>query len=302
MGTGAKPLLFELIQALVDPEDEVVVQSPYWVSFPAQVALAGGRFVEAPGDPSDGFVPRAEHVARALGPRTRVVVLNSPCNPTGAVMPESEVEAVVRLCAERGVFLVFDEVYDELVHEGRHVSPLVYKDLHPNGIACVGSCSKTFAMTGWRLGHAVAPGEPSKVLARVQDHVTSCASSLSQAGALAAYRHADAEVEEMRGHLVERRAVATDVLSRAEGIECPLPPGGFFVFPRIDLGTGLVDSSRLAVHLLRETGVAVVPGAAFGCEGHVRISYAVGIAELRRGLDALCEEVARLRRDPSRLR
>lgn len=301
-GAGAKALLFELLQVLVEPGDDVVVQSPYWVSFPAQVSLAGGRLVPAAGDASDGFVPRAEQVRRVITERTSVVLMNSPCNPTGAVMPREEVRELVRLCAERGVALVLDEVYDRLVFDGEHVSPLVFADLHPGGIACVGSASKTFAMTGWRLGYLVAPGDIAAAVARLQGHVTSCPSSISQAAAAAAFVEGEDEVETMVERLRSRRDLAMRHVESAAGLSCHRPAGTFFLFPRVDLGCGgEVDSQAVAVHLLRHAGVAVVPGTAFGLDGHVRISHAVEEGELERGMEALCREVERLRADPGRL-
>jgi aspartate aminotransferase len=301
IGGGAKPLLFQLLQAAVDPGDDVVVSVPAWVSFPAQVALAGGRLVAAHAAAEDGFVPRAEQVRRVMTARTSAVVVNSPCNPTGAVMPEDEVEALVRLCAEAGALLIFDEMYDFMVFEGRHASPLRWRDLHPDGIACVGAASKTFAMTGWRIGWAVAPGEPAKVLARMQDHVTSNANTLAQAAALAALTRGLPEAEANVAELRARRDLVVAALDGRPGITCPSPAGTFFAFPAVDLGTGsAVDSTRLAVHLLRHAGVAVMPGAAFGREGHVRVSFAASRDDIARGLSRLVDEVARLRRDPSR--
>lgn len=302
IGGGAKPLLYQLLQAFVDPGDEVACSAPYWVSFPAQVALAGGRFVPAPADPADGFIPRAAHLEAVLTPRTRAVIVNSPNNPSGAIMPPEEVEALVRLCARRELLLVMDEVYDFLVFEDRHVSPLRFRDLHPGGIACVGAASKIFAMTGWRLGWCLAPGEPARLLGRLQDHVTSNASTLAQAAALAAFAEgldeARANVEEWR----HRRDLAVAGLRACEGVTVVPPAGTFFAFPGFDLGTGRpVDSARLAVHLLREAGVALVPGAAFGHEGHLRLSFAASRDTIARGCEALAAEMRRLRRDPERL-
>jgi aspartate aminotransferase len=302
VGCGAKAVLYELLQCLVDPGDDVVVSTPYWVSFPAQVSLAGGRLVEAPADPEDGFVPRAAQVEAALGPRTRAVIVNSPCNPTGAVMPADEVEELVRLCGERGVPLIFDEVYDRFVYEGEHCSPLRFRDLHPDGIACVGAASKSFAMTGWRLGHGILTGGLAAAVSRLQGHLTSGANSLAQAAAAAAYRDGDAEASDMLAEFRARRDLTVEALRGIEGVACRRPEGAFFAFPSIDLGTSApVDSVSFARHVLMESGVGLVPGTAFGLGGHVRLSYAVSRADLDEALSRLAATVAALRRDPGRL-
>lgn len=302
VGCGAKAVLYELLQSLVDPGDEVVVSTPYWVSFPAQVHLAGGAFVEARTDPEDGFIPRASQIEAVLTERTSVVLVNSPCNPTGAVMPADEVEALVRLCADRGLPLIFDEVYDRFVYEGEHVSPLRYRDLHPSGLACVSAASKSFAMTGWRLGWGVLTGELASAVDRIQGHVTSNPNSLAQAAAAAACRDGDEQVAAMVAEFRARRDLTVRGLAQVAGVRCREPQGAFFAFPSIDLGTGAgVDSAALAAHLLQETGVGLLPGSAFGLEGHLRFSYAVSREELAEALSRFGEEMERLRADPGRL-
>lgn len=299
VGCGAKAVLYELLQALVDPGDEVVVSSPYWVSFPAQVSLAGGLLVEAKADPAQGFVPRAAQVEAVLSERTSVVLVNSPCNPTGAVMAGEEVEALVRLCAERDLPLIFDEVYERFVYEGEHVSALRFRELHPNGLACVSAASKSFAMTGWRLGWGILTGELGRAVSRLQGHVTSGANSVAQSGAAAACRESAEDVAAMLEEFRARREITLAGLAEMEGVSCLPPAGAFFAFPSIDLGTGApVDSAALAEHLLEATGVGLVPGTAFGLEGHLRLSYAVSRDELREALDRLGTELRRLRADP----
>ncbi len=303
VGCGAKAVLFELLQALVDPGDEVVVSSPYWVSFPAQVSLAGGTLVTAETDPHDGFVPRAAQVEAVLTERTSVVLVNSPCNPTGAVMPAEEVEALVRLCADRGLPLIFDEVYDRFVYEGEHVSPLRYRELHPDGLACVSAASKSFAMTGWRLGWGLLTGELAGAVTRLQGHLTSGPNALAQAAATAACREGGEAVAAMVEEFRARRELTLSLLEQMEGVHCLRPQGAFFALPSIDLGTGeTVDSAGLAQHLLKEAGVGLVPGTAFGLEGHLRLSYAVSRDALTEALSRFGDELALLRTDPGRLR
>jgi aspartate aminotransferase len=302
VGCGAKAVLYELLQALVDPGDEVVVYSPYWVSFPAQVSLTGGTLVEAEADPEEGFVPRAAHVEAVLTERTSAVLVNSPCNPSGAVMPSDEVEALVRLCAARDLPLIFDEVYDRFVYDGEHVSPLRYRELHPDGLACVSAASKSFAMTGWRLGWGILTGELAKTVARLQGHLTSGANAIAQAAAAAACRDGADEVAAMVEEFRARREITLEALGQVEGVRCVKPQGAFFAFPSVDLGTGRVtDSGALAQHLLQETGVGLLPGTAFGLEGHLRFSYAVSREELSEALSRFAEEMLRLRSDPGRL-
>ncbi|MGZ8851167.1 MAG: pyridoxal phosphate-dependent aminotransferase [Thermoanaerobaculia bacterium] len=297
-GNGGKQELFNLMLALVGEGDEVIIPAPYWVSFPDQVAFAGGRPVFAQTTHANHFRPRLEDVEGVASPRTRGVILNSPCNPTGAVMREDEVRRIVEWCGAHGAFLVFDETYEFFVYDGnRHVSAMRWFADFPETVIIVNSMSKTFAMTGWRLGYAVAHPEIIAAIGKIQSHSTSNPSSIAQIASIEALRGADDEVRRMYDAYCERRAWLVPALNRIPGIHCEPPDGAFYVFPEVKsfYGRGQIrDSQSFANYLLDEARVAVVPGGAFGNDDHIRISYATSMERLHEG-------VARMERALSKL-
>jgi aspartate aminotransferase len=276
--------------ALVEEGDEVVVPTPYWVSFPEQVKLAGARPVFVDTREEDGFALRAAAVEETLTERTRLVVVNSPSNPSGAVMDSAELAALARLAIERGFFLLFDECYAALVYEGaEHLTPLV---LGPEAKAVTlicGSCSKSYAMTGWRIGWVAGPRPVIDSLARLQGHSTSNATSISQYAALAALTGDQEPVRRMLATFAARRARVLPRLRALPGVSCVEPRGAFYAFPNIEslLGGDVADSAELAAHLVDACQVVTVPGAAFGREGYLRLSYATSSEILDEALDRL---------------
>jgi len=287
---GAKQALYELFQVLLQPGDEVLVPAPYWVSYPAQIAVAGGVMVPVPTDPGAGFQLDPEALRAAVGPRTRAVLLNSPCNPTGACLGRAQLEAVAELVVKHDLDLISDEVYQDLVYEGeRPTSPA---SLGPE-VACrthtVDAVSKAFSMTGWRLGWLIA-GRPEVAAAvtRLQSHATSNATSISQAAALAALTEPRAFLKSWLQEFDRRRLEVVRGLAAIPGVQCPRPTGAFYAFPDVSahLGPGRLaaDDQQLALALLEGSGVATVPGTAFGAPGHLRLSYALGIERLREAL------------------
>jgi aspartate aminotransferase len=298
-GSGGKQELFNISLALVSAGDEVIIPSPYWVSFPDQVAFAGGTAVFAQTDPSNHFRPTFNDIVAASTDRTRGVILNSPCNPTGAVIRESELAQIVEWCASRDVFLVFDETYELFVYEGNeHASAARWLERYPETVIVVNSMSKTFAMTGWRLGYAIAHPEVISALGKIQSHSTSNPSTIAQHAALEALTGATAgDVTRMYDAYCERRAWLVPALNGLPGICCADPDGAFYVFPDIRSyfgKRGIVDSQSFATYLLDEARVAVVPGGAFGADEFVRISYATSMDRLREGVDRIGTALARL--------
>jgi aspartate aminotransferase len=287
-GTGGKQELFNIILALVDQGDEVIIPSPYWVSFPDQVQFAGGTPVFAPSEPSRQFRPRLAEIEAVATERTRGVIINSPCNPTGAVIEESELAAIVEWCCARDLFLIFDETYEFFVYDGaRHVSAIKWFEEHPETVIVVNSMSKTFAMTGWRLGFAVAHPELIRAAGKIQSHSTSNPSSISQAAALEALRGDESEVRRMFEAYRERRAWLVPALNRIKGFCCLDPDGAFYLFPEVKAffgKAGIHDSQSFADFLLDRARVAVVPGIAFGSDDHVRISYATSLERIKEGV------------------
>lgn len=297
-GNGGKQELFNIMLALVSEGDEVIIPSPYWVSFPDQVAFAGGTPVFAPTHAENLFRPRLEEIASVATDRTRGVILNSPCNPTGAVIRQSELEQIVAWCVARDAFLIFDETYELFVYgDNEHVSAVHWFERHPETVIIVNSMSKTFAMTGWRLGYAIAHPDIIAALGRIQSHSTSNPSTIAQHATLEALRGVDEDVQRMYDAYRERRAWLVPALNDVPGICCADPDGAFYVFPdiRAYFGKGgITDSQSFANFLLDEARVAVVPGSAFGADEFVRISYAASMERIREGVARIDAAVRRL--------
>ena len=298
-GTGGKQELFNVVLSLVEPGDQVIIPSPYWVSFPDQVLFAGGKPVFAPGRVEEQFRPMFRDIESVATERTRGVIINSPCNPTGAVISESELRRIVEWCASRDLFLLFDETYELFVYGGRpHVSAMRWFDEYPETVITVNSMSKTFAMTGWRLGYAIAHPDIVAAAGKIQSHSTSNPSSISQAAALEALRSDGTEVQRMHQAYAERRAWLVPAINGIDGFCCADPDGAFYVFPEVKqfFGRGgVTDSQSFASYLLDEARVAVVPGAAFGNDDFIRISYATSMERLREGIVRIEAAVRKLR-------
>ncbi|HYR28936.1 MAG TPA: pyridoxal phosphate-dependent aminotransferase [Thermoanaerobaculia bacterium] len=297
-GSGGKQELFNLMLALIRPGDEVIIPSPYWVSFPDQVSFAGGTPVFAETTAGNHFRPTFDDIVNVASDKTRGVILNSPCNPTGSVIRESELAQIVEWCASRGAFLVYDETYELFVYAGNeHVSAIKWFDRHPETVVVVNSMSKTFAMTGWRLGYAIAHPAIISALGKIQSHSTSNPSTISQMAAVEALNGVDEDVKTMYDAYCERRAYLVPALDAIDGLCCADPDGAFYVFPDVSAcfgKRGINDSQDFANYLLDEARVAVVPGAAFGNDNFVRISYATSMARIREGVARIAEAVGKL--------
>jgi aspartate aminotransferase len=287
--TGGKHALFNAIQVLVDHGDEVILPVPYWVSFKDIVRYAGGKCVFLESDESQGFRVTAEMLASLITPRTKLIILNSPSNPSGAVMSPGDLAEVVRLAHERGIWVISDECYVYLNYTGDIFSVgslRAYKDR----LVVVGSLSKTYAMTGWRMGYALAPTPVASAMAKLQSQSTSNPTSIVQKAAVAALNGPQACVEQMRSEYIHLRDYVVNGLRSIPGVTCTLPEGAFYAYPNISafLGRGSIRSaSDVAGRLLREAHVATVPGEGFGTRDHIRVSYATSQAELHRGLERM---------------
>jgi aspartate/methionine/tyrosine aminotransferase len=303
VSNGAKQTLFNLMQALVNDGDEVVFASPYWVSYPAMVALAGGVSKPVATRAEEGFRLRPEAVEAALGPRTKLIVLNSPQNPTGAVYPPEDVDAIVKIALDRGILLISDEIYSYLVYEkARHRSVLETKDKRlDDGVVFVSGVSKTFAMTGFRIGYAIGPKDVIEASSKFQSHATSGAASISQRAAAAALVQCDAQAARMKEAFAERRRIAVERLRAIPRVRVPEPFGAFYVFPDFSAyygrtldGEKIGGSADLSRLLLEKAGVALVPGGAFGADAHLRLSYALDKKDLEAGIAKLAQALAQV--------
>ena len=288
---GAKAALFELFQVLVDEDDEVVHPSPAWVSFAEQIRFAGGRPVAVETSPADRFAIHADALIAATGPRTRAFLVNSPSNPTGGVISPAELRRLTAWAASRGVVVIADETYGRLIYDGAEAASVA--DLfaeYPETVVLVGSFSKTWAMTGWRVGYALGPRSLIAKAAQLQSHMTSNPTSFAMHGALAALEGAEADVERMLAEYAARREDLVTRLAAIPGVRCAPPAGAFYAFPHVaeHFGPGRRDSIELAEYLL-DLGVfldgrlALVPGAAFGADEHLRISFAASREALVEG-------------------
>ncbi len=290
---GAKSALFMLAQALVDTASEVVLAAPDWVTFRAQVRFASGRPVAVPRVAEDGFALRAAPLIAAITEATRAVIICSPCNPTGAVCEDEELSRLAAGCAERGVVLIVDETYERFVYDHRRPkSAAAFASDYPNTVVVVGSFSKTFAMTGWRVGYVLGAAPLIAKLIAIQGHMNTHPTSFAMHGALAALVGAGKEIESRRAELERRRDLVLDHLRRLPGVVCSVPPGAFYVFPQVSATRGFAGSLELADRILLRAGVALVPGVAFAEDHHLRIAYGAAPEVLEEGLAGLAAALA----------
>jgi len=286
---GGKQAVFNFVQALVNPGDEVVIPVPYWVSYRDIACFAGASCVFAPADEENGFAVTAALIERCLGPRTRMIVINSPSNPSGAVLDRDEFARILELASARGIWLLADECYGRLLYEGAPFSVSSLPGAKDN-VLIAGSLSKTYAMTGWRLGYGLAPAPVIEAVLRVQSHSTSNASSIAQRAAIEALRGPQDAVAAMLAAYRRRRDFVIRRLRAIPGLRVSEPKGAFYAYPNIAafLGaSGLSSPLAFAELLLEKARVAVVPGEAFGTAHHVRISFAASPQVLERGLDRI---------------
>ena len=287
---GGKGALFETALALFESGQEVVVHTPAWVSIPEQIRFAGAAVVEVATRGADGFAVDPDRMLAALSERTRAVILNSPCNPTGGVIEPEAIAAIVAGCAARGVLVISDETYERFVYDGlAPYSAAALAARYPETVVVVGSFSKTYAMTGWRLGYLLGPKALVDAAAMIQGHSTSNATSFAMKGALAAVEGAEPDVERMIAEYEARRDLLIPKLNALPGVRCLPPRGAFYAFPDVSacFRPGRNGSIAFAERLLDEAHVAVVAGDAFGSDDHVRISFACSRQALAEGLSRI---------------
>jgi aspartate aminotransferase len=289
---GAKQAIFNGIVTLINPGDDVLIPSPCWVSFPDMVAFAGGRSVLIDTEPND-FQLTADLVRQHVTPRTKLLILNSPCNPTGRMIPPDALRQIVETAAERGFFVISDETYREFVYPPHQpfTAAQVPAELHPYLLMC-GSMSKTYAMTGWRLGYAVGPPGWIAEMIKVQSHSTSNPTSIAQKAAVAGLRGPREPVSEMLSEYQRRREYLIPALNGIPGFTCAWPEGAFYAFPNIKsilAHSPFTSSADVQLHLLEHYHIALVSGSAFGVEGYLRISYANSLEALERAVGRLRE-------------
>ena len=294
--TGGKLALFEAINVLVDHGDEVVLPVPYWVSFKDIIQFAGGTPVFLETNEAENFRVTASAIEQLITPRTKAIILNSPSNPSGAVIAPKDLEQVVRLAHARGIYVLLDECYAYLQYTGVPISGGSFTDCKEHVIV-LGSLSKTYAMTGWRAGFALGPKPIIQAISKMQSQSTSSTATFVQKASVAALTGSQQCVEEMRTDYISLRDQVLAHLREIPGVRCTVPEGAFYVYPNISafLGKGKIKTAaELSTRLLHEANVVTVPGEAFGTNDHIRLSYAVSHADIDEGLKRMKAYFAKL--------
>jgi aspartate aminotransferase len=295
VSVGGKGVLYGLMQALLDPGDEALLLTPYWVSYPPMVELAGGVPVYVETTDATGFLATADAIQAKITPKTKLLILNSPSNPTGSAYNREQLAEIAEVVIENDLFVVSDEIYGRIVYEDFEFVPfpaiderLIDRCLIADGM------SKTYSMTGWRLGYGVGPESIIKAMTKIQSHATSGTCSFVQKGGLAGLTGNQDDVSDMLGAFSRRRDMILARLAKIDGVECFSPQGAFYVFPRVSAYYGkqfegkVIDGSlALADYLLDTAKVAIVPGVAFGADDYIRLSYATDDDSINEGLDRI---------------
>jgi len=299
---GAKHSLYNLFQAVLDPGDEVVIIAPYWVSYPDMALLAGARPVFVQTSAKKGFRPDPKDLESALSKKTRLVVLNSPSNPTGAGIPGEALKKIAGILQEGDFWIVSDEIYEKIVYDGfQHISIASFGEKLYKKTIVVNGVSKSYSMTGWRIGYAAGDQEVVKAMSKIQSQSTSNPTSISQKATVAALLGGEEEMQKMIKEFKARRDWIVKALEEIPGVHCYNPEGAFYVFPDISAylgksfkGKKINTSTELSEYLLDESRVAVVMGSAFGAEGFIRLSYATSMKNIQEGLKRIADALKKL--------
>jgi aspartate aminotransferase len=293
---GGKHALFNIFSALIEEGDDVIIPTPYWVSFADIARYVGANTIFVHTREDEGFRFTAKMLEKSLTPKTRLVVVNSPNNPSGAVVDDDEFVRIAALCRERDIFVVSDECYAFFLYDGRKPFSIASHAEFKQNVLIAGSLSKTYAMTGWRVGYVLAVKEIVSAIQKLQSHSTSNPVSIAQKAALEAVTGPQDSVREMLAEYSKRRNFVVERLRAIPGVRCAEPGGAFYAYPNIStaFSRGVRDSMDFSVRLLEKAHVAVVPGEAFGTTEHIRISYATSMEQLDKGLSRMKEFISQL--------
>lgn len=290
---GAKASIVNILLAICDPRDEVLIPSPYWVSYTSQVELVDAHPILIPTTAATDFKIKPAKLKKALVglSNPKALILNSPNNPTGSVYTKKEFEKIAEICLENNIFIISDEIYEKLIYDGlEHVSIASISPEVREQTILINGVSKAYAMTGWRLGYAAGPTEIIKLASRIQSHTTSCVNSMTQKAALTALNNDDGSVEKMRVEFEKRRNFLVDRLNQIDNVSCNMPKGAFYAMPFVGKylhknKEKIRNTEDLCKYILQEFHVAIVPGSAFGAENFVRFSYANSMKNITEGVD-----------------
>ena len=299
---GAKHSLMNAFLVLLNPGDEVIIPAPYWVSYPEMVKLADGVPVTVETTEENDFKASVKDFEKALTPKTKAIVLNSPSNPTGMVYNEAELREIAEFAVKNDIYVISDEVYEHLIYEGKHISIASLGEEIKERTITINGVSKTYAMTGWRIGFAAAEGKIAKAMASIQSHGASNPNSIAQAAAVAALSGGLSEVEKMRVEFEKRRDFLTNAINEIDGVSCRKPHGAFYIMMNIDgvlgksyNGEKIANADDFARLFLEAEKVAIVPGTGFGAPNYVRWSYAVDMGHIKKGVERLKAFLSALR-------
>jgi aspartate aminotransferase len=294
---GGKHALFNLFMAYLNPGDEVIIPTPYWVSYPEMVKVADGVPVFVKGAEENGFKVTATQIKEAITPRTRAIIINSPSNPTGSIYSRKELEEIVEVALSHDLLMVSDEIYEKLIYDGHeHVSVATFSKEAYEKTVIINGMSKPYSMTGWRMGYAAGNEKLIQAMVDLSSHSTSNPTSFAQYGALAALTGPQEPLEMMKREFVKRRDRVVELLNQIEGIKCQKPEGAFYVFPNVSevvKKSGYANVDAWCEALLEQEHVALVPGSGFGAHDNVRISYATSMEQLEKGIERIKRFVER---------
>lgn len=294
ISSGAKHSIYNSLMAILNPGDEVIVTRPYWVSYPELIKIAGGIpvFVDAKED--NGFKVTIEDLDKVITDKTKAMILNSPSNPTGAIYNKEELKEIAKWLVEKDLYVISDEIYEELVYDGEHISIASLGEEIKNNTIVINGMSKAYAMTGWRIGYTAANKEITKIMSNMQSHTTSNPCSISQYASVVGLRGSQEPIELMKKEFVERRNYMVEKINSIDNISCLKPQGAFYIMVNIEKligkninGFEIKDSLTLAEYLLNQAKIAVIPGAGFGVDNYIRLSYATSMENIKEGLDRL---------------
>jgi aspartate aminotransferase len=299
VSNGAKHSLFNALQAICNPGDEVIIPVPYWVSYPEMVKMADAKPVFVETSEENGFKYDKNSLLNAINNKTKAIILNSPSNPTGTVYTKEELEEIAKIAVENNIFVISDEIYEKLIYEGNHVSIASLGDEIKELTIVINGMSKAYAMTGWRIGYLAADNEIAKIITNVQSHATSNPNTIAQYASIEALRGDQEPIKEMIRAFNERRKYMVDKINSIDKLSCRMPEGAFYVMVNISKiigstinGFKINNSIDFAEYLLDIAKVAVIPGAGFGSDNYIRLSYATSLDNIKEGLrrieEALC--------------
>lgn len=304
ISTGAKSSLYHAICAIVDDGDEVILPSPYWLTYPELIKLAGGKCVTVDTKGENGYKITAAELEKAVTDKTKAIILNTPNNPTGAVYTENEIKALAAVCEKKGLYVISDEIYEKLVYDGeKHYSIARASDYMKEHTVIINGMSKTYSMTGWRIGYLAAPEKIAKAISSMQSHTTSNACSFAQYASVTALvdEEGDKFIAKMQKTFDDRRKYMVETLKNTEGVKCIEPKGAFYVFVDVSALYGksydgqIINGSLSFADCALKKGVALIPGIAFGNDDCIRLSYAISIEDIKEGLNRLSAFIKELK-------